>query len=145
MGLQTFRYAAAGGINTILGLIVYYIGFRFILHQENLELGFYTLTPHSAALFMSFCISFPFGFFLMKFVVFGNSTVRGKTQLVRYFISYILSLFINYVLLKFQVEVLHIYAIFAQLISTAVVISISYFVQRHYSFKIKPPGSDLTD
>lgn len=145
MTIQTFRYAAAGGANTLLGLIIYYISFTFILKKENLELGFYTLTPHSAALFMTFCVCFPFGFFMMKFVVFGNSTIKGKVQLVRYFMSYMLSLAVNYVLLKLLVEIVHIYAIFAQIISTAVVISISYFIQRHYSFKIKAPGSDITD
>jgi putative flippase GtrA len=146
MGLQTFRYAAAGGSNTLLSLAVYYISYAFILQKKNLDFGFYAFTPHSAALFMSFCISFPVGFFLMKFVVFGNSNIRGKVQLVRYLMIYLFSLFINYVLLKLMVEILHVQVMIAQVISTAIVVTISYFGQRHFSFKIKNPDtSDIID
>jgi putative flippase GtrA len=143
--LQTFRYAAAGGFNTLLGLTVYYISYEYILQKKNLDFGFYAFTPHSAALIMSFCISFPVGFFLMKFVVFGNSNIRGKVQLVRYLMIYLFSLFINYVLLKLMVEILHMDVMLSQVISTGVVIAVSYFGQRHFSFKIKNPDSDITD
>jgi putative flippase GtrA len=145
MGLQTFRYAAAGGCNTLLGLTVYYISYKYILHEKTLDLGFYAFTSHAAALFMSFCISFPIGFFLMKYVVFGNSNIKGKVQLIRYLLIYLFSLFINYFLLKLFVEILHIYVMLSQVISTAIVITISYFCQRYFSFKVKSPGEEITD
>jgi putative flippase GtrA len=145
MGLQTFRYAAAGGFNTLLGLAVYYVSYTFILRKHNLDFGFYAFTPHSAALFMSFCISFPVGFFLMKFVVFGNSNISGRVQLVRYLMIYLFTLFINYVMLKLLVEVLHIKVMVAQVSSTIVIIAISYFGQRHFSFKVKHPEADITE
>ena len=140
-----FRYAAAGGFNTLLGLVVYYVSYKYILQKQNLDFGFYAFTPHSAALFMSFCISFPVGFFLMKFVVFGNSNISGKVQLIRYLMIFLFTLFINYVLLKLMVEVLHIFVMLSQVISTVIVITVSYFGQRYFSFKIKSPGSDITD
>src|SRR5687768_10960093 len=65
MSIQTFRYAASGGANTLLGLSIYYISYRFILEEEMLDLGFYAFKSHIAALFMAFCVSFPVGFFLM--------------------------------------------------------------------------------
>ena len=136
MDLQTFRYAACGGGNTLLGLILYFISFKYILHEENLNLGFYAFKPHIAALFISFVVNFCVGFLLMKFVVFMHSNIKGRIQLFRYFLFYVVCLFLNYILLKLLVEYLHIYAIGAQVITTIIVIMFSYLVQKHFTFRV---------
>jgi putative flippase GtrA len=137
MPLQTFRYAACGGGNTLLGLIVYFITYRYILKEQNLNLGFYAFRPHIAALFTSFCINFVVGFLLMKFVVFTQSNLRGRIQLFRYFISFFINLVLNYGLLKLFVDVLHWDAIASQLLTTCIVVTLSYLSQKHFSFKVK--------
>ncbi len=136
MDPQTFRYAACGGGNTLLGLILYFISFKYILHEENLDIGFYAFKPHVAALFISFIVNFCVGFLLMKFVVFSDSNIKGRIQLFRYFLFYVVCLFLNYILLKLLVEYLHIYAIIAQILTTMVVVVFSYLVQRHYAFRV---------
>lgn len=136
MDIQTFRYAACGGGNTLLGLVVYYISFKFILKEQMLDLGFYAFKSHIAALFFSFCVSFPVGFFLMKYLVFVDSNVKWKTQLIRYLLFFILNLTFNYLLLKLFVEVLHVFVMLSQIITTAIIIIFSYFMQRHFTFKI---------
>jgi putative flippase GtrA len=136
MDLQTFRYAACGGSNTLLGLVVYFISFKYLLHEKNLDLGFYAFKPHIAALFISFVINFCVGFFLMKYVVFTQSNIKGRIQLFRYLFFFVVCLFLNYILLKIFVEYLHIYAIIAQVITTAIVVVFSYIVQKHYTFRI---------
>jgi putative flippase GtrA len=136
MDLQTFRYAACGGGNTLLGLVLYFVSFKYILHEENLDLGFYAFKPHIAALFISFFVNFCVGFFLMKFVVFSESNLKGRIQLFRYFFFYIVCLFLNYILLKLLVEYFHIYAIIAQVITTTIVIVFSYLVQKHFTFRV---------
>jgi putative flippase GtrA len=135
MDLQTFRYAACGGANTLLGLALYFISFKYILHEENLNFGFYAFKPHIAALFISFVVNFCVGFFLMKYVVFSESKIRGRIQLFRYFLFYIVCLILNYILLKLFVEYFHIYAIVAQVITTIIVIVFSYLVQKYYTFR----------
>ena len=147
MLLKTFRYAASGGANTILGLAVYFISFKYVLNEQNLDLGFYAFKSHIAALFISFCISFPFGFFLMKYVVFSDSTMAGKVQLLRYFMIYLFNLALNYLFLKVEVEILHIYPVVAQIMTTVIIILFSYAAQRHFTFKISTPGEseDPTD
>ena len=144
MGLKTFRYAASGGINTLLGLAVYFISYKYVLREENLELGFFAFKSHVAALFISFCICFPFGFFLMKYVVFSDSNMKGKVQLVRYFMLYLFNLALNYLLLKVFVETLHVYPVLAQVITTIVIILFSYAAQRNFTFKIKDSEEDIT-
>src|SRR4051812_14465338 len=70
--LQTFRYAACGGGNTLLGLLIYSFTFKYILGEQTLHLGFYAFKAHVAALFVSSTIGFVIGFFLMKYVVFND-------------------------------------------------------------------------
>jgi putative flippase GtrA len=137
LNLQTFRYAACGALNTFVGFLSWYVIFKFILDEQNLDLGFYVFKPYSGALFISFFISFPFGFFLMKYVVFSDSTLRGKVQIVRYFMSYLINLLLNYAFLKLFVEILFIYPTFAQVITTCILIAFSYFFQRYFTFRIK--------
>jgi putative flippase GtrA len=137
MSLKTFRYGLCGAANTGLGYIAYYISFKYILHTSDLDLGSFVFKSHMAALFMSFCVSFPFGFFLMKYVVFSDSNLRGKVQLFRYFLGYLINLGLNYFLLKISVEVLQIYPTIAQLITICILIIFSYLFQRHFTFRIE--------
>lgn len=137
MPLQTFRYAACGGGNTVLGLIVYSLSYKYILHEKDLDIGFYAFKSHIAALFFSFSINFPLGFILMKYVVFNDSTIKGRIQLFRYFIFFIFCLFLNYILLKLFVEIVGWYPIIAQILTTVVVVVVSYLTQKHFTFKVE--------
>jgi putative flippase GtrA len=142
MSLQTFRYASCGGGNTMLGFLIYSISYKLIFRQQVFDLGFYAFKPHIAALIVSFLVNFPVGFILMKYVVFVDSTIRGRIQLFRYFFVFISNLFLNYILLKIMVEYLYVNAILAQVISTAIVITISYLLQRHFTFKVEETQVD---
>jgi len=145
MNQQTFRYAAAGGANALLGFILYAVSYKYILHEQELHLGFFAFKAHVAALFFSFCVCFPIGFFMARYVIFSDSNVRWGVQMVRYLMVWIFNLFLNYILLKVLVEQLHVYAIFAQIITTGVVIVVSYLAQRNFSFKVTNPIADDKD
>ena len=145
MSLQTYRYAACGGINTVLGLTCYFIAYKFILHEQDLDFAFYAFKSHVAALFISFCFSFPFGFFLLKYVVFNDSKTKGRIQLFRYFMVYLFNLALNYLLLKIFVENFQLYAPLAQVITTTMIIVFSYLAQRHFTFKIDRSEQDIID
>jgi putative flippase GtrA len=135
MNIQTFRYATAGMGNTLLAFIVYFVSFRYILHEKDLHFSFYAFKAHVAALLMSFLVSFPVGFFLSKYVVFNDSVIKGKVQLFRYFMICLFNLLLNYILLKILVEYFKIYPVIAQVMTTSIVIVFSYLAQRHFSFK----------
>lgn len=137
MPLQTFRYAACGGSNTLFGLSVYFISFHYLFSKENADLGFIVFKPHNAALFLSGICTFITGFLLNKFVVFTSSNLRGRIQLFRYFLSFFINLIINYFLLKLFVEILHMEAFLSQIITTVIIVTISYLTQKHFTFKIK--------
>lgn len=135
MNLQTFRYAASGGGNVLLGFIIYFVSFRYVLQEKELHFGFYAFKAHVAALFISFCITFPIGFFMSKYVVFNDSKMKGRVQLFRYFMICLFNLALNYILLKILVEYFHVYAVIAQIITTCIVVVFSYLAQRNFSFK----------
>ena len=137
---QTFRYAACGGGNTVLGLLLFKLLLVFVFTGESVELGFYALKPHNAALFVSFCVNFVVGFILMKFVVFVDSNLRGRIQLFRYGLSFLLNLTLNYFILKIFVEVFLWWPFLSQCLTTAIIITISYLSQKHFSFKTKSNG-----
>ena len=144
MNLQTFRYAASGGGNTLLGFIIYYISYTHLLQERQLDFGFYAFKGHVAALFISFCITFPIGFFMSKYVVFSDSQMKGKVQLFRYFMICLFNLALNYILLKILVENAHIYPVFAQVLTTSIVVLFSYLAQRHFSFKANAVEEEST-
>lgn len=135
MPLQTFRYAACGGANTVLGLTLYAISLRYIFNEQVFYFGISAFKPHNAALFLSSCIVFFVGFALNKYVVFITSQLRGRIQLFRYFLSFFFNLCLNYLMLKLMVEYLHWDPFLSQVLTTILIIAISYMTQKHFSFK----------
>ena len=144
MNLQTFRYAASGGGNTLLGFLVYFVSYSFLFKEKHFDFGFYAFKSHVAALFVSFAITLPIGFFMSKYVVFSDSAMKGRIQLFRYFMICLFNLALNYILLKILVEIAHVYAVAAQVLTTSIVILFSYLAQRHFSFKASPLEEDST-
>jgi putative flippase GtrA len=144
MSLQTFRYAASGGGNTLLGFIVYFISYKYIFLEKEFHFGFYAFKGHIAALILSFIVTFPVGFFMSKYVVFSDSNMKGRIQLFRYLMICLFNLTLNYILLKIFVEKFHIYPVIAQIITTSIVITFSYIAQRSFSFKAAPADDETT-
>jgi len=137
MPLQTYHYAACGGVNTLLTLSVYFISYNYILHKQVLDLGFIAFKPHIAALFMSFLVSLPVGFYLSMFVIFQGSYLRRRIQFFRYFVVIVVCMLIDYIGLKIQVEVFGWYPTLAKLLNTIIVILFNYFSQHHFSFRVR--------
>lgn len=145
MNLQTFRYAASGGGNTLFGLIIYFIGYKYIFLEKTFHFSFYAFKGHIAALVLSFCITFPIGFFMSKYVVFSDSKMKGRIQLFRYLMICLFNLALNYLLLKIMVERFYLYPVLAQVITISIVVLFSYVAQRNFSFKNTIEDDEATD
>lgn len=135
MPLETFRYAACGGLNTIVGLSAYFISYRYIFSGTVVELPFYTFKPHVAALIVSACVSFCLGFVLNKYIVFTGSVLRGRIQLIRYLLTFLFNIILNYFMLKLLVEYLLWDAVYGQLTTTIFVVLVGYLSQKYFSFR----------
>ena len=119
----------------LLDITVYFISYNFILQKKILNLGFVAFQPYTAALWMAFCISFPVGFILSKYIVFNQSQLKGRIQLFRYVLIVIVNLILNYSILKLLVEAFHFYPTIARAFTTCIVVAFSYLSQKHFTFK----------
>ena len=145
MPLQTFRYAACGGGNTVLDITLFIIVHDWILNKMPIQVTSHLLiSPYIAAFLFSFCITFPLGFYLNRYVVFQEATSAKKEQLVKYFAVVMFCLVLNYGFMKFFVEVLGWDAKFSKLITTLFLVAFSYFSQKHFTFKLND-GTELID
>ena len=137
MPLQTFRYLACGGGNTMLDILLYFVCYNFVLHQQMVHLVFFDMSAHIAALFMSMAVTFPTGFLLSKYVVFSESNLRGRVQLFRYFMLVAICIILNYVLMKIFVDHFHFYPTVGKICTTALVVIFSYLTQKKFTFKVR--------
>jgi putative flippase GtrA len=132
---ETFKYAFCGGSNTMFDIVLYFITYNFILAKSNLDLYFVTLSPHIAAFLMVFPVTFSSGFLLSKYITFTQSQLKGRIQLFRYGLTVLVSIGLNYVLLKLFVDVCKFYPTPSKLLTTGIVVFYSYFSQRHFTFR----------
>jgi putative flippase GtrA len=139
MPLQTYRYAACGGGNTALNILVFFVAHNFLFKNQVFHLAFFALSPHIAAFLLAFCITFPTGFYLSMFVVFQGSYLRRRVQFLRYFMVVIACVFFNYMFLKLFVDIMGWYPTPALIVTTCFVVLFSYVAQRFFSFRVKQP------
>ena len=133
--LQTFRYLACGGGNTLLDIITFFVSYNYILKRNVVHLGSFTVSPHIMAFIIAFVVSFPTGFFLMRNVVFHDSTLHGRVQLFRYFLLVAVCVILNYIFIKLFVEQFHIFPTVSKILTTIIVVSFSYVTQKKFTFQ----------
>ena len=132
---QTYYYLACGGGNTLFALVLYYLIYNNLLHQEDLNLYIITFKAHMASLFLTTAITFPIGFYLTKFIVWSDSNLETKKQFFRHFAFLIFGTLLNYFLLKLFVEILEWWAMPSQILTTVIIVIFSYLTQKYISFK----------
>ena len=93
------------------------------------------ITPHILAFGITFPITLLTGFLLNKYVTFTQSSLAGWNQLMRYLLIVGLNILINYVGLKFFVEICQIYPTPSKMLVTGITVLVSYFGQKYFSFK----------
>lgn len=127
----------------MLDILLYFISYNYILDKKVVHLGSIAISPHIGAFIVAFSISFPVGFWLMRSIVFTDSTLRGRVQLFRYFLLVAICIMMNYVFLKLFVEQWHIYPTPSKMLTTIIVVSFSYLTQKHFTFRVEKKVSDI--
>ncbi|GAB5419190.1 MAG: hypothetical protein Crog4KO_25350 [Crocinitomicaceae bacterium] len=146
MPLKTYRYAVCGGGNLVLDILLYFVFYNYVLLQEDLELGFIVMSPHIAALFIVFPITFLTGFLLNKYIAFGESNLRGRIQLYRYGLVVAGAILLNYLLMKLFVDVFDFWATLSKILVTAISVVYSYTLQNRFTFKVvQEENGDILD
>ena len=70
-----------------------------------------------------------------RYAICGGVNLRGRTQLFRYLISVLGSVLLNYLLLKFFVEAVHLYPTPSQAVTSLLIIGYSYLMQKYFTFR----------
>jgi putative flippase GtrA len=132
---EVFRYAACGGTNMVLDLVWYFVIYHFIIAERFIDLGVVVISPHIASLVIVFPITFFTGFWLNRNVAFQATQFGQGRQLWRYALSVLGSLALNYICLKFFVEICDIWPTPAKAATTAVSVIYSYLAGRYFTFR----------
>ncbi len=132
---QTFRYGVCGVVNMVFGWILYYLAYHYIIQESDANLGFMVFSAHTAALALIYPIIFLTGFWLNRNIAFKASPLRGRVQLIRYLLSALGSLAVNYLCLQFFVLVVKVYPTPSQMLATIVTTVYSYLMQKYFSFR----------
>lgn len=135
MSLKTFRYAACGSANTVLDIFLFFVSYNYILHKEIFHVGSLSISPHIASFIISFCITFPIGFYLSRYVVFQETSVPKRKQLMKYFFVVFGCIILNYIFLKLFVDYFGWYPTIAKIITTFFVVIFSYTSQKNFTFR----------
>ncbi|MFD0835722.1 GtrA family protein [Mariniflexile aquimaris] len=146
MPLKTFRYAFCGGSNLVFDTILYFVFYNFIFAKQNIDLYFVVLSPHIAALFFVFPITFVTGFLLNRFITFQDSNLPWNVQFFRYFLVGMGAILISYISMKLLVDYLKWYPTPSRLITIIFTVVYAYILQSKFSFRVqKKSAIKITD
>lgn len=133
--LDLFRYGFCGGLNLALEWVLYYVFYHYVFKGQVFDLGFVAFTPHIAAFVFKFPITFLTGFWMARHISFRGSTLRGRTQIVRYLLVTLGNILINYLGLKLFVEVFQWWPTVSYVIISIICVTFSYLTNKYFSFK----------
>ena len=130
-----FRYAVCGGITITIDAICYALIYHFIVAERFIDLGFVVMSPHVASLVLVFPITFFAGFWLNRYVAFRTLPVKTGRQLLRYLLTVLGSILLNYLCVKIFVEACGIWPTPSKCLTSLIVALYSYLAARYYTFR----------
>lgn len=134
---DTFGYCLCGAANMALDTVWYFLIYHYLVLERNVDLGIVVISPHIAALIVVFPITFFTGFLLNRYVAFRATSQRSGKQLVRYALSVVGSIVLNYILMKLFVDVCHVWPTISKMMTTSIVAMYSFLAARYFSFTNK--------
>lgn len=132
---ELFRYALCGGVNMLLDTLFYYLIYHYIIFEQYINLGGVVISPHIFSLILVFPITFLNGFWLNRHVAFRTTTIKSRTQLLRYLLTVLGAILLNYAMMKLLVEGLHLWATPSKMITTCVSALYSFLAAKYYTFR----------
>ena len=135
--LQTFRYAVCG-VATYFAFdpAAYFVIYNYLIAKRVAHLGeLFAVSPEIAALAVVFPLTFAVGFWLNRNVAFRRSPLRTRTQLVRYALSVVGSIVLNYLLMKLFVCGLGIWPTPSKVLVSVVCAVYSYLAAKYFTFR----------
>jgi putative flippase GtrA len=142
MPYQVFAYLAVGAANTVLNIALFSILYWTLSGRLALLIWGLRVSSISVELatVISFLITVATGFWLSKHFAFtdaGNEKKEKASQFGRYFLVSAQGQFSDYLITKGLIVFLMVNPVAAYLISTVIMLTITYFLQKYYTFKTR--------
>lgn len=137
---QLYAYLGVGAMNTVLNILIFAVCYQFILPKAGISINGFLVASYTISLLIAFIITIPTGFWLAKYFAFnqqqGNQQKSNK-QLLRYFLVVLQGLGSDYLIMKGLIVFLNFYPTVAKIVSTVVVLTLNYLLQKYFTFKVK--------
>ena len=117
-----------------LDAVWYFVIYHFIVCKQFVDLGFVVISPQIMSLIIVFPITFLTGFWLNRNVAFRVAHSQRERQLVRYLLSVVGSILLNYVCMKLLVEWCGVWPTPAKVLTTTFCAVYSYLMGRYFTF-----------
>lgn len=130
-----FAYGLCGASNMVLDTLWYFVIYHYIIAEQFIDLSFVVVSPHIASLILVFPITFFTGFWLNRNIAFRVTEFSSRRQLIRYALSVIGSILINYACMKLFVEQLNIWPTPSKILTTIISVAYSYLIGKYYTFR----------
>lgn len=130
-----FAYGLCGGANMALDTLWYFVIYHYIVAERFIDLGVVVVSPHIASLIVVFPITFFTGFWLNRNVAFRATEYKSRGQLIRYAVSVVGSIALNYLCMKLFVEHLYIWPTPSKMLTTAVSVVYSFLAAKYFTFR----------
>ena len=132
---QLFRYGFCGVANMVLDSVWYFIIYQFIVCKRFVDVGFMVISPHIASLILVFPITFLTGFWLNRHVAFRSTEAKSSKQMMRYALTVVGAIVLNYVCMKFFVEACGFWATPSKTLTTVISAIYSFLAAKYYTFR----------
>lgn len=135
---DVYAYLAVGGLNTALNILIFAVFYEWILPKQGIWILNFTIQSYSIALLLAFFATIPTGFWLSKNFAFKQAEEPLKKtpkQLFKYLLVVGQGLGSDYLILKSLVLFLEMEPTLAKLISTGIVLTVNFLLQKYFTFK----------
>lgn len=134
---SVLRYFVCGVMNYIvLDALLYYVIYHYVVGVDYyIYIGEVAMSSHVIAMVLVFPLTFISGFWLNRYVAFGVTKPRVRSQMWRYSVSVGGSIVLSYVVLRLLVELWGVWATPAKVLCSIITALYSYLMARFFTFR----------
>ncbi len=133
---KVFRYIVSGGFSAAVDISIFTLAFNFLFHKHDVSVGTMVFNAYSVALVISYTFGSLSSFLINKFFVFSARS-SGLNQLIKSLPVYILAFAANLVLLKFFIEIFHLWPTVSRVIAALLVAFVTFNLHKYFTFRQK--------
>lgn len=136
---EIFTYHIVGIVNTTFNILLFWLLYNYVF--ANTSISFYgtIVASHTICLLLAFAASIPTGYWLNKNFAFqaNSSEASSKNRFWKYVLVVSQGLLLDFALFTFLIQALDVKPNLAKLISTVIIVTINYLLQKHFTFRKK--------